>query len=312
MNGSLRLDGPAWAMLVGLAILWGGSFVLVEVILEEMPVITLVALRVSLAAVTLWAAVALTGGPIPRRAEVWGAFIMLGVFNNLVPFSLIVWGQTAVTASVAAILNATTPLFTALFATVALSDEKLTAQRAAGLGLGLLGVAVMIGPRAILALGSDIPHQLAVLGAAVSYGFAAVYARRFHRLGVTPMMVATGQLTASSLIIVPVALGAYGVGVLASASIGAWVAVIALACFATALAYILYFSILRRAGATNVALVTVLVPLVAVLLGVIVLGEALGMLELAGMALIFAGLATIDGRLLPFLARRVGVGRHRA
>jgi len=302
-----RMDARAFAMLAALSILWGSSFVFVEVILTAVPVLTLVALRVSIAAATLWVAVLATGAHVPRRAGVWAAFALLGLLNNAVPFSLIVWGQTATTAGLAAILNATTPLFTALSAGIALADERLSARRLLGIAAGIAGVAVMIGPGAVGALGEDLPNQIAVLGAALSYATAAVFARRFGRLGVRPVTVAAGQLTASSLIMVPVALAFDGAAALAVASPLVWLAILANACLSTALAYILYFTILARAGATNVALVTVLVPVVAVLLAAATLGERLGFAEVFGMAMIFGGLVIIDGRLVQAL--RPGRGR---
>ncbi|GAB5377692.1 MAG: DMT family transporter [Acuticoccus sp.] len=294
---AIAMDGVAWAMLVLLAVLWGGSFVLVEVILTALPVMTLVALRVLLAACTLWMVVLALGLRLPRQSGIYARFLVLGLFNNAVPFLLIVWGQTAITAGLAAILNVTTPLFAALIAGVFLADERLTRTRVGGIVLGLMGVTVMIGPAALLTLGQDVMHQLAVVGASLSYGISAVYARRFLRLDVPPLIVATGQLTASSLILVPTALLVDGVAFVGVPA-GVWVAVLANACLSTALAYILYFRIVARAGATNATLVTVLVPVVAILVGALVLGERLGAPQFAGMALIFAGLMVIDGRLL--------------
>lgn len=294
---AIAMDGIAWAMLVLLSVLWGGSFVLVEVILTALPVMTLVALRVLIAACTLWMVVLALGLRLPRRRGIYARFMVLGLFNNAVPFLLIVWGQTAITAGLAAILNVTTPLFAALVAGVFLADERLTRARIGGIALGLMGVTVMIGPAALLTLGQDVLHQLAVVGASLSYGISAVYARRFLRLDVPPLIVATGQLTASSLILVPTALLVDGVA-LVGVPAGVWVAVLANACLSTALAYILYFRIVARAGATNATLVTVLVPVVAILVGALALGERLGAPQLAGMVLIFAGLMVIDGRLL--------------
>lgn len=294
----VRMDGIAWAMLLALATLWGGSFIFVEIILREAPVLTLVAFRVALAAAMLWTVVVLTGTQVPRTLGVWGAFLAMGIFNNAVPFSLIAWGQTEITAGLAAILNATTPLFAAALAGLTLPDERLSARKVGGLLLGLAGVAVMIGPAALLAVGQHVGHQLAVVLAAFSYGLAAVVGRRFRRLGISPLMVSTGQLTSSSALIVPMALLVEGPGSFLVSSAGVWAAILVNAFLSTACAYLLYFRILARAGATNATLVTVLVPVVAVILGVLLLGEPLETTQLAGMALIFAGLAVIDGRLV--------------
>lgn len=300
----LAMDGIAWAMLILLSLLWGGTFIFVKILLTTIPVVSLVALRVFLAALTLWAVVAARGIPLPREPKIYLSFLVLGVANNAIPFLLIAWGQTEITAGLAAILNATTPLFAALIAGVALVDERLTARRLGGVMLGLLGVAVMIGPAALLSLGQNVFHQLAVVAGALSYGLSAVFARRFARFGVPPLLVATGQLTASSLVLVPTALAVDGFTVFSIGDPMVWLTVAANACLSTALAFILYFSIVARAGATNATLVTVLVPVVAVVVGALALGERLDPLQIAGMALIFSGLAVIDGRLLA--RRRAG------
>ncbi|MEM8853431.1 MAG: DMT family transporter [Pseudomonadota bacterium] len=309
MNGAVmaRMDATAWAMLLVLSLLWGSSFVFVEVILTELPVFTLVALRVMTAAAALWIVAFAVGAKLPRSPSMWLAFFLMGIFNNAVPFSLIVWGQTSISAGLAAILNATTPLFTALLAGMLLSDERLTTAKVTGICLGVLGVAVMIGPAAILSAGGAVLAQLAVVGAALSYGFSAVYGRRFKGLGVSPLVIAAGQASMSAAILLPIALVVDQPFALPMPSTGVWLSVLANGVLSTALAYILYFAILARSGATNVALVTVLVPVVAVLLGAATLGEAVTLEQLLGMALIALGFAVIDGRMMSALwgARRL-------
>ena len=291
---SLRLDGVALAMLIVLSALWGGSFVFHEVILTELPVMTLVALRVVIAALALWVFLGLRGDPIPRSGKVWAAFAFMGFANNAVPFTLIVWGQTEISAGLASIFNATTPIFAAVLAGLLLADEQLTARKLLGLVLALCGVAVLVGAGALRGIGDALLPQLAVLGAALSYGVALVFSRRFARWGVAPSAVALGQLTASSLMMAPLALAIDGVPrVLPSALVIG--NLLGLAVFATAGAYILYFSIVRRAGATNAALVTVLVPLFASGLGVLVLGEAVRVRQVAGLALIILGFVVLQG-----------------
>jgi len=303
------MDGRSWLMLALLSILWGGAFVIVELILLELPVLTTAALRVALAAAPLWAVTAVLGTAVPRTAGLLAAFGLLGLFNNAVPFSLIIWAQTAITAGLAAVLIATTPLFTALAAALFLSDERLSAARVAGVLLGLSGVAVMVGPEIGGAFGGHLLPELAVLGAALSYACAAVFARRFGRLGVPPLVVAAGQTTASALILVPAALLLEAPFNLAPPAPWVWLAVAAFACLSTALAYILYFAVLERAGANNVALVTVLVPVVAVAGGALLLREPVTFGQLAGMGLIAAGLSLTDGRLWR-RARRGARQRH--
>ncbi|MEM8552439.1 MAG: DMT family transporter [Pseudomonadota bacterium] len=302
---SLRMDALSWGMLFTLAVLWGGTFLLVEVILIQMPVMTLVALRVSLAAVTAWAVILATGTALPASASVWLPLLFLGVINNVIPFSLIVWAQTEVTAGFASILNATTPLWTALIAAVALSDERLTAAKITGIFAGVAGVAVMVGPSALPGGNAPLVHQLAILIATISYAFSAVFARRFARLGVPLLAIAAGQLTGSSLVLVPLAAAVDGPAAAFGAGALVWSAVVVSAVFCTTCAYLLYFSVIRRAGATNAALVTVLVPVVAILGGVTLLGEPLTAQQFWGMAMVAAGLAVMDGR-LPALFWRGG------
>ncbi|MEM7692825.1 MAG: DMT family transporter [Pseudomonadota bacterium] len=298
-----RMDALAFAMLVALATLWGGTFILAEIILAHWPVMTLVATRVALAALALWVGIAVFRIAIPTKIAIWGAFFIMGVVNNAVPFTLIVYGQTGITAGLAAILNATTPLFTALIAALALPDEAFSARKGVGLTLGVIGVAVMIGLSALATLGADLLNQLAAVGATLSYGVAAVYARRFRRLGVHPAAVSVGQLTMSALIMVPLALAIDGMVMFAPAPGTVWVAVFANAVLGTALAYILYFGIISRAGATNAALVTVLVPVVTILVGALALGERLHLTQFMGMELIMAGFLVMDGRIFAVLRR---------
>jgi drug/metabolite transporter (DMT)-like permease len=208
-----------------------------------------------------------------------------------------VWGQTHIASGLAAILNATTPLLTVLVAHALTDDEKLTRNRLAGVLLGLAGVAVMIGPDALGGLGADVVAQLAVIGAALSYAFAGVWGRRFKRLGIAPMVAARGQVTASSLVMLPIALAVDRPWALAPPAWPVWGAVLGIAVLSTALGYVLYFRILARAGANNLALVTFLIPATAMLLGALVLGEHLAARHFLGMALIGAGLAASDGRL---------------
>lgn len=313
MAGTARMDGAALIMLTALSVIWGGSFILNAVILEEVPVMTLVALRVVLAALVLWPLIALSGLPVPRGPVVWAAFMFMGFANNVVPFVLIVWGQTSIGAGLAAILNATTPLFAALLAGLFLADETLSTRKVIGLLLGLAGVAALVGPAALGAIGSAVLPQLAILGATLSYGIAAVFARRFARWGVKPTVVAAGQLTGSSIMMVPLALAVDGVPTALPSTTVVW-SILGLAVVATAGAYVLYFSIIGRAGATNASLVTVLVPVFAGIMGVAILGERWGAEQLVGMALIIAGFAVLDGRLsvrramAPVAAR---LSRHR-
>lgn len=297
MPTTTRMSARDWGLLAALSVLWGGSFLFVGVAVRELPPLTIVALRVLLAALALAAALRIAGVVFPRSRPVWLAFLGMGVLNNAIPFSLIVWGQTQIPSGLASILNATTPLFTVLVAHAFTVDERLTRSRIAGLLIGFAGVVAMIGPGALEALGNDVLAQLAVLAAAVSYAFAGVFGRRFKRLGVPPLATAAGQVCASSLLLVPLALLVDRPWTLPLPSGQAAAAVLALALLSTAVAYILYFRLLASAGATNLLLVTFLIPVSAIALGALVLGERLEPKHFAGMALIGLGLAYIDGRL---------------
>jgi drug/metabolite transporter (DMT)-like permease len=293
-----------WSLLLALSVLWGGSFFFVGVAVLELPTFTIVALRVGLAALALLLVAHLSGLAMPAAREAWRAFLGMGLLNNVVPFCLIVWGQAHIASGLASILNATTPLFTVLVAHALTADEKMTASRVAGVAVGFAGVVLMVGPDALHGFGSDVLAQLACLGAALSNAFAGVYGRRFRRLGLAPLQTAAGQLTASSVMLIPVALLVDRPWALPMPGVATWAAMAALAIASTAVAYILYFRILARSGATNVLLVTFLVPGSAILLGALVLGERLDVRHFTGIALIGLGLAAIDGRLPARLRRR--------
>lgn len=284
-----------WLLLLALSLLWGGSFLFNELALRGLPPFTLVLCRAALAAMTLGLVLRARGLRLPQDERWWPAFAVMSLFNNVVPFSLIVWGQTRIGGGLASVLNATTPLWTVLLAHAFTADEKLRPNRLAGVAVGFLGVAVIIGPDALTGLGDDALAQLAVVAAAFSYGCSGVFGRRFRTLD--PLVTATGQLTATTAMMLPLALAFDRPWQLAAPPVEAWLAVLALALLSTALAYALFFRILAGAGATNAQLVTFLIPPSALLLGTLFLGERLEPRDLLGMALIGLGLAAIDGRL---------------
>lgn len=298
-----RMGARDWAMLLLLSFLWGGSFFFISVAVSELPPFTLVTMRVGLAAVTLWLVLLVSGYPIPKSPEVWRAFVMMGLLGNALPFSLIAWGQTHIGAGLASIINATTPIFTILIAGAFLSDEHITPRKMLGVTAGLAGVIVLIGPSALLELGTNTMAQLAVIGAAVSYSCATVFGRRFKAMGISPLDTAVGQVTASTIILLPVVWWIDKPLQLANPSLQVWLSILALAIFSTAFAYILFFRILSSSGATNVVLVTFLAPVTASLLGWLMLDEQLQAKHFIGMACIGLGLAIIDGRLWAKLRR---------
>lgn len=292
-----------WALLLLLSLLWGGSFFFIGVAVKEIPPLTLVTLRVALAALMLLLILHGLGIALPREGRVWRGFIIMGLLNNAIPFSLIVWGQSHIPSGLAAVFNATTPLWAVLLAHFATENEKLTLARLAGLLSGLAGVAAMIGPAALKGLGADVWAQAAIVLAAISYATAGLYGRRFSAWGVAPMATASGQVIGSSLLLLPIALLADQPWTLPMPGTHTIMAVLGLAGISTALGYTLYFRILATAGTTNLQLVTFLIPPSAMLMGVLWLDEFVTASQWLGLALIGIGLACIDGRLLRYFTR---------
>ena len=290
-----------WAMLLLLSLLWGGSFFFISLAVAELPPLTIVLLRVGIAAIALWAILLISGYEIPKSLALWRTFFIMGLLNNVIPFALIVWGQNHIGAGLASIINATTPLFTILIAGAFLSDEHMTPQRVVGVLMGLFGVTVLIGPSSLRDLGSSMSigtlAQLAIIGAAISYGCASVYGRRFKSMGISPFTTTVGQVTTATIILLPVAFLFERPDQLPNPSLQVWLSILCLGVFCTALGYSLFFRILSSSGATNVVLVTFLVPVSASFLSWLILGEQLHGRYFSGMAFIGLGLAAIDGRL---------------
>lgn len=281
-----------WVLLILLSLLWGGSFLFIEIALKGLPVLTIVWLRVGLAAGMLALAVRTFGVAFPARA-VWPGLFVMGFLNNAVPFTLFVAAQGQISGALASVLNATTPLFTVIVAHLATRDERLTKGKALGLGFGFAGVVVMMAGAAMSGAGLA---KIACLAAALSYALAGVWGRRFRSLGVAPLATAFGQVMASTLLIAPVWLVVDAPWTLAWPGAQVAGAVLGIAILSTALAYLIYFRLLASAGATNLLLVTFLIPVSATGLGWAVLGERLLAQHFAGFALIAAGLVAIDGR----------------
>lgn len=300
------MTGGEWGMLLGLSGLWGSSFFFFKVLVEAVPPFTVVLGRVGLAAVILNLVLVLRRERMTAGLP-WGQFVVMGVLNNVVPFCLIVWGETRVSSGLASILNATTPVFTVVAAHFLTRDERLTWARAAGVLFGVLGVVVLVGPDALRGLGSaSLPGEAACLLAALSYAFAGLYGRRFR--GLPSLQVATGQVTGATLVLLPIAAVSDRFWALPAPGLAVWGAFAGIAVLCTVVAYVLYFRILATAGATNLLLVTFLLPVSALVLGGLVLGERIGVSALLGMGLIGLGLAAIDGRVFAAL-RGAGAAR---
>ena len=287
-----------WAILLFLSILWGGSFFFIEIALGSVRPFTLVLIRVVLAAAMLWLFLLVKRERLSLPPGALVAFLVLALLNNVIPFILFAWAQETISGGLASILNATTPIWGVIVAHLATADEKATPAKIAGVLLGFAGVALMIGLDFLGEIGGDALAQAECLVATLCYALAGVYARRFRSMGVPPVAVSTGQLTAAALVMLPLVLIFEPPWLATAPTPAAWAALAALALFCTSFAYILYFRLLASAGATNSLLVTFLIPITAILLGALILDERLEPRHFAGMALIGLGLAAIDGRLL--------------
>jgi drug/metabolite transporter (DMT)-like permease len=293
---TMRMTPVEWLLLIVLGLCWGCTFFFNEIAVLEVPPLLIILFRVSLAAAILWVAVIVSGAPVPREGSVWRALLVMAVINSAVPFFLIVWGQVHITGGLASILIATSPLFAVIAAHFFTTDEGFTLGKVLGVLAGLTGVVFLIGPELLGDIGSDFLGQLALLGAAFLYAISAIYGRRFSARKVQPLIVATGQMTMSVVLLLPIALIFEPPWALESPGIPAWGAMISLAVISTSFAYLIYFRILATAGAINILLVNFLVPVSALLLGIFILGETLTTEQMIGMAFIALGLALIDGR----------------
>ena len=309
MTQQRSMNPTEWSLLLLLSVIWGGSFFFTGVAVKELPPFTIVAARVGLAALALLIGLRLAGISMPRAPEIWLAFFGMGLLNNMIPFSLIVWGQGTIASGLASILNATTPLFGVVVAHLLTRDEKMTGGRLAGTIIGFAGVALMIGPSALSGIGSHFMAEIAILGAALFYSFAGVYGRRFKAMGINPIVTATGQISASAMLMIPLALVIEQPWTLAAPGLPTMAALVAIALISTALAYILFFRILAVEPFDAVAGVPIGGLHIATALSLQMNrpllylrpardpDEVLAPQHFIGMATIVAGLVLIDGRL---------------
>ncbi|HJS40483.1 MAG TPA: DMT family transporter [Sphingomicrobium sp.] len=302
-----EMTGREWAILLFLAVIWGGAFLFIGIAVRHVDPLTYVWLRLTIAAGAMFVFLRLKGERLGLPRQVWGSILLLALLNNALPFTLFGWGQTHIASGLASILNATTPIWGVLVAHLFTDDERMTPRKIAGVLLGFGGVAVMIGPTLLANVGTGVLAQLACIVAALCYAVAAVWARRFRRQGLKPMSVTTGQLSAGALMMLPLALVVDQPWTQPLPPVSAWAAIAALAIFCTALGYVFYFRLIDSAGATNALLVTLLVPPFAIVFGSLFLNEVLAPQDFAGLALIALGLAAIDGRLLRKLRRPAAI-----
>ena len=296
------IDLTSALLLLGLASVWGGSFFFAEIALREVPPLTIALHRVFWAVPVLFLVVCWQGIKTPRSIQAWLCYLVMGALNNAIPFSLIFWGQVTIDSGLASILNGTTAVFGAVVAGIFLVDEPLTRRKIIGALFGVFGVAVIMGLEALTHFDLRNLAQLAILGAALSYAFAGVWGKRFLS-GYPPIMNALGMLLGGTVLMIPMAIFTEGMPVL-TLSVEVWASLLAVAILSTAVAYLLYFKILVRAGSANLMLATLLIPPVAVGLSVTFLGEKLGYEAWVGFGLIAVGLAVTDGRLLDRLHPR--------
>lgn len=288
------LSSRALADLLLLGSIWGASFLTIRLALFEVSVLSSVCHRVGWAALLLWGILLLRRHKVPAHFGFWGACLGMGVLNNVIPFTLMTWGQLHIETGLTSILNATTAIWAALAAALVFADEHLTLQRSAGIVLGFAGVATIVGPSALSSLDLQSLAQLAVIAGTLSYALASIWARKFLG-GVDPIVAAAGMLTASTAMLVPATLLLEGNVDMPTSPTGAG-AIAYYAIVSTALAYLLYYRLVRSAGAGGAMLVTLIIPPVAIVLGAVVLGERLGANAFAGLALLAVGLTILAWR----------------
>ncbi len=297
------MSAADWISIAALSVVWGAAFFFYKILVGQISPFSLVFARVALSFVLLFALVILRRQSLPRTRPAWQAFFVMGMLNCALPFSLISWSESQIASGLASILNATTPMFTVLIAHFSTADERITPNRVVGIVLGILGVGVLMRPKALMTINLTSLAQLACIAAAICYACAAVYGRRFRSMGVSPLVASTGQIAGAAVLSAPLAF-VFDKPWLhpPTLAISGWGALLGIAVLSTVLAYVLYFRVLASAGATNVLLVTLLTPASALLLGALVLKEHIALTSLLGMLLIFGGLLAIDGRFRVFRA----------
>ena len=281
-----------WLLL--LAALWGPSFLFIKVAVEDIPPLTLVVGRVGIAAVLLYLLLRFQGRTLPKFGPTWKHFAIMAFFQNAFPFALFNWGELHIDSALAAILNGTTPLFTIILAHFFVADDRITGSKVVGILLGFGGLMMLIAPSLVGGVQATTWGLLAIALASASYGIAIVYSRLNLR-GQPPLVAPTAQLGLAALYMLPLSLlieQPYRLPAPALSSLGA---LLALAVFGTAVAFVVFYHIINRVSATYTSMVTYLVPIVGVFLGIVVLSEQLHWSAYAGCALILIGVMIVNG-----------------
>ena len=294
MNDQKSLSGRAWAEMLVLALIWGGSFLSIRIALDEISPLMSVAHRVTWAMLVLWVVVAVMRIPLPRNPRIWFAFVVMGLLNNVIPFVLMAWGQLHIESGLTSILNAFTAVVGVVMAALFFSDERLTPRKIIGVVLGFFGVAVAIGLENFKNFDLRSLAQLAVIGGTVAYAVAGVWARK-NLVGMPPQLAAAGMLTGATVIMLPLVYFVEGLPTF-DLQRRTLVAIGYYAVIATAAAYLLYYRVLAMAGSGNLMLVTLLVAPIAITLGAVVLGEKLSANAFVGFVILAVGLIILDER----------------
>lgn len=282
----------AWLILALLGAIWGTSYLFIKVGGAEIPPFTFVEGRVLIATLALWMTLHARGETLPRTRRAWLPLIGMGIFNGVIPYTLITWGELYISSGLAAILTAAMPIFTVILAHVLTRDEKLTAAKIVGILIGFGGVVVLLLDEALRGWRMEFWGQLAVVGAAASYATATLLARRFLR-GVSHVVASTGQLASATVLMLPLAL-AFDNPFALRPSFVALGSLALLALLGTALAYVLYYWLIEHTGATRTSLVTYVIPITGVVWGAWLLNESLRGDALFGLALIIMGIGLVN------------------
>jgi len=282
-----------WLVFLGLGFMWGSSYLFIKLAVDDFGTFTLVALRLVVGALLLWAVVRIAGQKLPTERRIYGHLVVMALVNITIPFLLITWAEQSVESSLAAILTSPVPLFTIILSAIFLADEPMRLNGIAGLAIGFTGV-VIITSRGLTAEGSNLTGELALLGAAFSYAVGAVYSRRNVR-GLAPMVPAVLQVTFAAII----------TGVLALVLEQPWTArpdgqaifsILWLGILGSGLAYLAVFRLLAQWGATRTTMVAYLIPVVGIVLGYLVLQEPIDASLIVGTALVIAGIGIVNSR----------------
>ncbi|NLF95210.1 MAG: DMT family transporter [Candidatus Riflebacteria bacterium] len=298
------MQNKDWFWLIILSIIWGSAFMFIKIALRELSPFMIVFGRLVASAVIMLLACRVAGAQLPSERKLWLSLGFLGVVNTALPFFLVAWAQQHIDTATASILNATSPVFVMILAHFFTADEKLTMRKIAGVSLGIAGIVVMVLPSITNGIVLAGMAQAAMLGATFNYAVGGIYARRFKSLH--PMVVSGISLLGASIFLSP-GLLYFDLPALAGLHLKTFMAVAVLAVFCTGAAFIIYYRVIASAGATNALLVTLMIPVSALLFGVFLMGEQLKIYDVFGMLLIFSGLLIIDGRILLSFRRKQAV-----